>query len=181
MRLLNYFVILLLSLSLLSCSPPRSANKKLSNTNYQFSNKKADEIGNNYSGYFKVGNPYKVKGITYYPQDFENYIEYGRASWYGDDFHGKKTANGETYNMGDMTAAHPILPLPSIVKVINLDNNKSVIVRVNDRGPFVRNRVIDVSQNAAIKLGFQVNGTANVKIEFLAKETEKLLRKIKNQ
>jgi rare lipoprotein A len=180
MKILNYFVILLLPLCPASCSNSKSG-KNFHSKNYQFSNKKADEVSDNYSGSFKVGNPYKVRGITYYPQDFEHYVEYGRASWYGDDFHGKKTANGETYNMGDMTAAHPILPLPSIVRVTNLDNNKSVIVRVNDRGPFAKNRVIDVSQNAAIKLGFRMNGTANVKVEFLKEETEKLLKKIKDQ
>jgi rare lipoprotein A (peptidoglycan hydrolase) len=174
-------VILLLSFSLVSCSHSRSNNKKPYSKNYKFSDRKADEIGDNYSGRFKIGNPYKIRGITYYPQDFENYVEYGRASWYGDDFHGKKTANGETYNMGDMTAAHLILPLPSIVRVTNLDNGKSVIVRVNDRGPFAKSRIIDVSQNAAIKLGFRTKGTANVKVEFLEKETEELLKKIKSQ
>jgi rare lipoprotein A len=178
----NFFLsplLLLLSLSLVGCS--HSISKKPYSKNHKFSDRKADEIGTNYSGRFKIGNPYQIKGITYYPQDFENYVEYGRASWYGDDFHGNKTANGETYNMGDMTAAHRILPLPSIVRVTNLDNGKSVIVRVNDRGPFAKNRIIDVSQNAAIKLGYKTQGTANVKVEFLEKETEKLLQKIKGQ
>ena len=181
-RWYNFFLsplLLLLSLSLVGCS--HSMSKKPYSQNHKFSDRKADEIGANYSGRFKIGNPYKIRGITYYPQDFENYVEYGRASWYGDDFHGKKTANGETYNMGDMTAAHRILPLPSIVRVTNLDNGKSVIVRVNDRGPFAKNRIIDVSQNAAIKLGYKTQGTANVKVEFLEKETEELLKKVKGQ
>ncbi len=179
--LLNYFIISLLLLNLTNCSNSRPNYKKPLGKNYQFRDRKADEIDANYSGRYKIGDPYQINGIIYYPQDFENYEEYGRASWYGDDFHGKKTANGETYNMGDMTAAHPILPLPSIVRVTNLDNNKSVIVRVNDRGPFAKNRIIDVSQNAAVKLGFRMNGTANVKVEFLEAETKKLLKKIKNQ
>ncbi|MDA0902394.1 MAG: septal ring lytic transglycosylase RlpA family protein, partial [Proteobacteria bacterium] len=87
----------------------------------------------NYKGYYKVGNPYKIKGITYYPKEYNNYEEVGEASWYGKKFHGKKTANGEIYNMGDLTAAHRTLPLPSIVRVTNLNNGKTLIVKVNDR------------------------------------------------
>jgi rare lipoprotein A (peptidoglycan hydrolase) len=186
MKFLKLFLIFFLSLSLANCSSNNLKNKrrhslsksqKMVSPNYK--PKQADDIGGNYQGRYKIGEPYKIKGIIYYPQDFENYEEYGRASWYGNDFHGKKTANGEIYNMGDMTAAHPLLPLPSIVKVTNLDNNKSVIVRVNDRGPFAKNRIIDVSQSAATILGFRMNGTANVKVEFLPLETKKLLSRIR--
>lgn len=173
MKLSRYFTVLFLSLILFCCSGVHQKSNK------KYSNKKADEIDGNYQGQYKIGNPYKIKGITYYPQDFEVYEEYGRASWYGDEFHGKKTANGEIYNMGEMTAAHRTLPLPSIVRVTNLDNNKSVILRVSDRGPYAKNRVIDVSESAAIKLGFKSRGTANVRVEFLPKETEKLLAKIR--
>jgi rare lipoprotein A (peptidoglycan hydrolase) len=132
-----------------------------------------------YIGQYKVGNQYEVDGVEYQPQKYENFEEVGKASWYGDDFHGRKTANGETYHMGDMTAAHPTLPLPSMVRITNLDNDKSVKVRVNDRGPFSKKRVVDVSEKAARELGFKDKGTANVKVEFLKDDTEMLLKKLK--
>ena len=94
-----------------------------------------------------------------------NFEEIGVASWYGKHFNGKKTANGEIYNANDMTAAHPTLPLPSIVIVTNLDNGKSVKVRVNDRGPSAKDRIIDVSEKAAIELGFKEKGMTNVEIK----------------
>ncbi len=128
-----------------------------------------------YVGQYKVGAPYKIEEDTYYPQEYDDYEEVGRASWYGDEFHGKKTANGEIYNSGAMTAAHQTLPLPSMVRVTNLDNGKKAIVRVNDRGPFAKSRVIDVSEKAAEALGFHDKGTATVKVEFLSKETDELL------
>lgn len=131
----------------------------------------------NYDGYYKVGKPYTVLGQTYYPKEDDNYKEIGMASWYGSDFHDKKTANGETYNMNDYTAAHRTLPMPCIVKVTNLENGKSVNVRINDRGPFVKNRIIDVSKKAAKKLDFHEQGTTKIKVEFLKKETNKLLEK----
>ena len=115
----------------------------------------------------KIGNTYKIFGISYTQQDYDFFEEEGIASWYGSDFHGKKTANGEIYNMGDITAAHPTLPLPSLIKVTNLENSKTLIVRVNDRGPFSKNRIIDVSEKSAEILGFKNKGTAKVKIEFL--------------
>lgn len=132
-----------------------------------------------YTGIFKVGNPYEVFGVNYVPQNYEDYEEIGTASWYGDDFHGKATANGETYNMESMTAAHPTLPLPSLVRVTNLRNNKSVVVRVNDRGPFAKNRVIDVSEKAATLLEFKGQGTTEVKVELLRNDTDQMLEKLK--
>ncbi len=132
-----------------------------------------------YTGHFKIGNPYEIEGVAYFPEDYDDYEETGMASWYGDDFHGKATANGEVYDMGVLTAAHPTLPLPSMVRVTNLHNNKSVIVRVNDRGPYAKNRVIDVSEKAARILGFKDDGTTEVKIELLKNETEALLKKLK--
>jgi rare lipoprotein A (peptidoglycan hydrolase) len=132
-----------------------------------------------YRGYFKIGNPYQVFGVSYFPQNYEDYEEIGTASWYGDDFHGKETANGEIYDMQSMTAAHPTLPLPSLVRVTNLRNNKSVIVRVNDRGPFAKNRVIDVSEKAADALQFKGQGTTEVKIQLLRNDTDELLEKLK--
>lgn len=129
-----------------------------------------------YEGCYKVGKPYTVLGQTYYPKEDHNYKEIGMASWYGSDFHNKKTANGETYNMNDYTAAHRTLPLPCIVKVTNLENGKSVKVRVNDRGPFAKNRIIDVSKKVAKHLDFHGQGTTKVKVEYLKSDSEKLLR-----
>ena len=130
---------------------------------------------NQYNGIFKIGKPYTAFDVTYTPQNYETFEEIGIASWYGKDFHGKKTANGETYNSADLTAAHPTLPLPSIIKITNLDNNKSQVVRVNDRGPFAKNRVIDVSEKTAEILGFKNKGTTEVKVELLREETDKML------
>ncbi|WP_440053777.1 septal ring lytic transglycosylase RlpA family protein [Pseudoalteromonas sp. T1lg65] len=110
--------------------------------------------------------PYVINGVRYTPMsDEKGYTEQGIASWYGRKFHGYHTSNGEIYNMFDMTAAHKTLPLPSFVKVTNLDNGKSAIVRVNDRGPFHDERVIDLSYAAAYKLGYHTQGTARVKLE----------------
>lgn len=127
-----------------------------------------------YVGQYKVGNPYQIEDIFYYPQEYDDYEEVGVSSWYGDAFHGKKTSNGEIYNSGALTAAHQTLPLPSIVRVTNISNGKSVLVRVNDRGPFAKSRIIDVSEKAAEMLGYHDKGTAVVKIEYLQKETEEL-------
>lgn len=132
-----------------------------------------------YVGEYKIGKEYEIFGVKYTPQQYDDFEEVGTASWYGDDFHGKKTANGEIYHKGDMTAAHPTLPLPSMVKITNLENGKSVIVRVNDRGPFAKSRVIDVSEKAADELSFKGKGTTTVKVEFLPKETEDMLEKLK--
>jgi rare lipoprotein A len=125
-------------------------------------------------GNFKVGNPYKVMGQTYTPQETYEFTETGIASWYGPGFHGKKTANGERFDRNELTAAHRTLQMPSLVRVTNLDNGRSVVVRVNDRGPFKRGRVIDVSQKAAELLGFQSVGTAKVRLDLLADESKAL-------
>ncbi|MBU0858695.1 MAG: septal ring lytic transglycosylase RlpA family protein [Alphaproteobacteria bacterium] len=126
------------------------------------------------AGNFKIGKPYKVDGKWYYPKEQYEMTETGIASWYGPGFQGKKTASGETFDTGELTAAHRTLQMPSLVRVTNLDNGKSVIVRVNDRGPFKRGRVIDVSQKAAELLGFKNNGTAKVKLEVLKEESMRL-------
>ena len=123
-------------------------------------------------GFYKVGKPYTVMGQSYTPKEDYEYSEIGIASWYGDDFHNKRTANGETYDMRAITAAHRTLPLPSIVRVTNLENGKSIIARVNDRGPYVKKRIIDVSQKGAELLGYRQNGTAKVKVEILEKESK---------
>ncbi|NVJ99082.1 MAG: septal ring lytic transglycosylase RlpA family protein [Alphaproteobacteria bacterium] len=113
----------------------------------------------------KVGNPYKVAGVWYYPEEQPQYDEVGYASWYGKDFHGKKTANGEIYNMNSLTAAHKTLPLPTFVKVTNLENGRTIILRVNDRGPFVKGRIIDISRRGAQLLGFDKQGVTKVRVQ----------------
>ncbi len=122
-------------------------------------------------GVYKVGTTYTALGQTYTPREDYNYSETGMASWYGKDFHNKKTANGETYDMRAITAAHRTLPLPSIVRVTNLENGRSIIARVNDRGPYVKNRIIDLSEKGAELLGYKMQGTAKVKVEVLEKES----------
>lgn len=118
----------------------------------------------------KIGKPYSVSGKWYTPQEDPYYDKTGTASWYGPGFHGKMTANGETFNQHDLTAAHPTLPMPSFVRVTNLQNNRQAIVRINDRGPFHSNRIIDLSKAAAEKLGIQ--GLGQVRIQFLKEETD---------
>lgn len=122
-------------------------------------------------GYFKIGSSYKIKGRRYYPKETYSHTETGMASWYGPGFHGKQTANGEIFNQGDLTAAHRTLQLPSIIRVTNLRNGRSVIVRVNDRGPFAHERVLDLSEQAAIILGYKSQGITKVKIEVLPEES----------
>lgn len=116
---------------------------------------------------YKLGRPYQVAGVWYYPNFDAYYDETGIASWYGADFHGRPTANGERYDMNELTAAHKTLPLPSRVRVTNLENGRALILRVNDRGPFVAGRIIDVSRRGAQLLGFQKNGIAKVRVEYL--------------
>ena len=116
--------------------------------------------------------PYKVLGKWYQPLPHsEGFRQRGRASWYGRDFHGKKTSNGEIYNMYAMTAAHKTLPLGTYVKVYNLENNRSVVVRINDRGPFVRGRIIDLSYTAAKDIGIVGPGTARVEVVALGRQS----------
>src|SRR6201997_1752914 len=120
-------------------------------------------------GTYRVGKPYTVGGRVYVPEEDTEYHEEGMASWYGDDFHGRLTANGEVFDMGSLTAAHPTLPMPSYARVTNLANGKSLIVRVNDRGPYHGNRLIDVSNKAAELLEFKGNGVARVRVEYVGR------------
>lgn len=126
------------------------------------------------AGTYKVGNPYLISGVKYVPQEKFNLIETGVASWYGPDFHGGKTANGEIYDQNEMTAAHRTLQMPSFVRVTNLENGRSVVVRVNDRGPYLRGRIIDVSKRAAQLLDFTNKGTARVRLEVLGPESRQI-------
>lgn len=125
-------------------------------------------------GQYKVGQPYQIAGIWYYPSVDYEYDETGIASWYGSEFDGRATANGERYDMNDLTAAHRTLPLPSMVMVTNLENGRALKLRVNDRGPFAHGRIIDVSRRAAQLLGFEQQGTAKVRVEILADESRML-------
>jgi peptidoglycan lytic transglycosylase len=120
-------------------------------------------------GTYRVGRPYVVGGQTYVPEEDPNYRAEGLASWYGDDFHGRQTANGEVYDMHGISAAHPTLPLPSYARVTNLSNGRSVIVRVNDRGPYHNNRLIDLSMKASRLLDFHGDGLARVRVEYVGR------------
>jgi rare lipoprotein A len=120
-------------------------------------------------GTYRVGKPYTVAGRIYVPEEDVNYRQEGLASWYGDDFHGRLTANGEVFDMGALTAAHPTLPMPCYARVTNLSNGKSLIVRVNDRGPYHGNRLIDVSNKAAELLEFKGYGVARVRVEYVGR------------
>ncbi len=119
----------------------------------------------------KIGKPYVIDGKTYYPSYDPTYDRIGQASWYGPGFHGKYTANGERFDQNDLTAAHPTLPMPSLVRVTNLESGKSVILRINDRGPFKNNRIIDLSKKSAQTLG--VHSLARVRVQFLKEESER--------
>jgi len=161
-----YFLIAFsaLGLALTACGkthvesyPSYSANKHASSP-----------LPSGHGGHVKTGKPYQVSGKWYYPLNSANgYNQTGVASWYGKKFHGRKTANGERYDMHAMSAAHKTLPLPTMVRVTNLDNGRSVIVRVNDRGPFVKSRIIDLSYAAARALGYDKKGTAHVRVQTL--------------
>lgn len=170
--LVKNFIILsaILSISLSGCSK-HSLYRKLS----------SDDRGNNqYKGHYKIGNEYRINAKDYKPKEDKKYSEIGMGSWYGSKhgFHGKKTANGDLYNKKMLTAAHRTLPMPSMVKVTNLDNNKSLIVMINDRGPFRKDRIIDVSERAAEILAFKKKGVAKLKVEYLDNETKEMLKKL---
>lgn len=118
-------------------------------------------------GVQKIGRPYQVNGVWYVPARQDDYRETGIASWYGPQFHGRPTANGETFDMNLVSAAHTTLPLPCLVRVTNRENGRSLVIRVNDRGPFVDDRIIDLSKAAAEQLGFVRQGTARVTVEYV--------------
>ncbi len=115
----------------------------------------------------KTGQPYRIAGKWYVPRQDWNYDEVGIASWYGPQFHRKRTANGEIFDMNKVSAAHRTLPLPSYVRVTNLENGRAINVRVNDRGPFAKGRIIDLSRRAAQLLGFRKKGTARVRVQII--------------
>ena len=137
-------------------------------------------------GHLKIGKPYKVRGRWYTPKEEPGYDRTGRASWYGPNFHGRKTANGEVFDQEHLSAAHTTFPLPSYARVTNKANGRSVVVRVNDRGPYSHKRIIDVSKKAAEVLAFKRAGTADVRVEYLGRaplhgdDTRKLIASIRN-
>jgi rare lipoprotein A len=118
-------------------------------------------------GVYRVGRPYVIAGRTYVPEENPDYRAVGLASWYGEDFHGRLTANGEVFDMEAITAAHPTMPLPSYARVTHLGNGRSIVVRINDRGPYHANRVIDLSHKSAKLLGFHGHGVARVRVEYV--------------
>ncbi|MDA1310415.1 MAG: septal ring lytic transglycosylase RlpA family protein, partial [Proteobacteria bacterium] len=122
-------------------------------------------------GRYKVGSPYQIKGVWYYPRVDYGYDESGVASWYGPNFHSKPTANGEVFDQNAVSAAHRTLPLPSVVRVTNLENGRALVVRINDRGPFAHGRIIDMSRRGAQLLGFERRGTARVRVQLLPRES----------
>lgn len=126
----------------------------------------------------KVGKPYVIDGRTYYPEYDPTYDKIGEASWYGPGFHGKYTANGEIFDQNTLTAAHPTLPMPSLVRVTNLQNGKSKIIRINDRGPFKSNRIIDLSKKSAQELG--IKSLAKVRVQYLKQETEQYIASLQS-
>ena len=121
------------------------------------------------AGVYKIGNPYQIEGTWYYPREEPDYDETGVASWYGPTFYGRRTANGEAFDANGLTAAHRTLPMPVNVRITNLENGKSLIVRVNDRGPFAKGRIIDVTERAARLLGFYASGSARVRVTYLSR------------
>jgi rare lipoprotein A len=118
-------------------------------------------------GAYRIGSPYEIAGVWYQPKEDPTYDRVGTASWYGELFHGRRTANGEIYDMDRLSAAHPTLPLPVYARVTNLENGRSLIVRINDRGPYANDRIIDLSRRSAEALGYRNKGTARVRVQFL--------------
>ncbi|WP_375606878.1 MULTISPECIES: septal ring lytic transglycosylase RlpA family protein [unclassified Bartonella] len=177
---LQLFSMIVISQSLVSCCASQTMNFSIKDSYHnkpinvntsvlpqQVSNKK-NQSEEKKRGRAIVGKPYQIKGKWYYPQNDPTYKRVGEASWYGSDFHGRLTANGEIYDMNLLTAAHPTMPLPSYARVTNLRNGSSIVVRVNDRGPFMKDRIIDLSRQAATILGYVDKGVADVKVEYIA-------------
>lgn len=117
-------------------------------------------------GVYKVGSPYQIAGRWYYPREEPGYDRTGVGSWYGDDFHGRKTANGEIYDMRALTAAHPTLPMPSYAWVTNEANGRTILVRINDRGPYAHDRIIDLSRASARAIGYEGKGLSRVRVRY---------------
>ena len=176
----NIFVLISALFLLSSCTEVEFASHIAKSANNDFGGPSDREKYAQQQGNFKIGKPYTVMGQTYVPKETYEYVETGIASWYGPGFHGGRTASGEKYDQHEMTAAHRTLQMPSLVRVTNLGNGKSVIVRVNDRGPFSKGRVMDVSELAARNLGMVGPGTAKVKLELLPMESRAIAAAARN-
>ncbi|WP_370640614.1 septal ring lytic transglycosylase RlpA family protein [Xanthobacter sp. NFH-44] len=162
----------LVGLSLAGCSAVETANNRLDPTYGVEVSPRVVADGQPVpkgGGSYKVGKPYQVAGKTYYPAEDPDYVAEGTASWYGRDFHGRKTANGEVFDMASISVAHRTLPMPSYVRVTNLANKRSIIARVNNRGPYVKGRLVDVSYHTAELLGFAKYGVAKVRVEYVGR------------
>src|SRR4051812_26918608 len=158
-NLVNGLLITVTALALAGCAETRSGPKA------------AVQGQARSGGSYKIGESYQVKGVWYYPKEDFSYDETGIASWYGPGFHAETTANGEIFDQNELTGAHKTLPMPSLVRVTNLDNGRSIIVRINDRGPFVPGRIVDLSRRGAQLLGFEEQGSAKVRISVLPEES----------
>ncbi|MDA9230589.1 septal ring lytic transglycosylase RlpA family protein [Alphaproteobacteria bacterium] len=161
-RAAQALIVGLVSAFLASCGAPSKPTIYTSDTAAQGRQTAA-------GGIYKIGTPYKIENLWYYPQEDATYDNIGTASWYGAKFDGRRTANGEIFDMDLLTAAHPTLPMPVRARVTNLENGRSVVVRVNDRGPFAKDREIDMSRRAAEVLGFKEQGTARVRVQYLGR------------
>ncbi len=158
-----------MAVALLLANCAGSTGERVRNTNYSPKMVADNEPVPRGGGTFKLGNPYTINGRTYYPSHDPAYRAEGIASWYGGDFHGRKTANGEAYDMNAISAAHPTMPMPSYARVTNLENGRSIVVRVNDRGPYAEGRIIDLSTGTAKALGTYGQGLARVRVEYVGR------------
>jgi rare lipoprotein A len=158
-----------LAIALLLANCAASTGDRIRNTNYSPKVVADGDPVPRGGGTFKLGKPYTINGRTYYPSHDPAYRADGIASWYGSDFHGRKTANGEVYDMNAISAAHPTMPLPSYARVTNLENGRSIVVRVNDRGPYAPGRIIDLSTATAKALGSLGQGLARVRVEYVGR------------
>jgi rare lipoprotein A len=158
-----------IALALLVANCAAGTGERVKNTNYSPRVVAEGDPVPRGGGSFKLGNPYTINGRTYYPSHDPAYRAEGIASWYGADFHGRKTANGEVYDMNGISAAHPTMPLPSYARVTNLENGRSIVVRVNDRGPYAHGRIVDLSVGTAKALGTFGQGLARVRVEYVGR------------
>ncbi|MBT3766493.1 MAG: septal ring lytic transglycosylase RlpA family protein [Rhodospirillales bacterium] len=174
-RYFRVCTIIVASLAMVACAETRLVVHTAKRISQSFDEpKKPQDKKAKHSGIYKIGKPYQIQGVWYYPEVNYQYDETGIASWYGPKFHAKKTANGEVFNMNELSAAHRTLPLPSAVRVTNLDNGRSLVLRVNDRGPFAHGRIIDISRRGSQILGFFKQGTARVRVQIMAPESRAL-------
>ena len=159
----------LIAIALLVANCAAGTGARVKNTNYSPKVVADGDPVPRGGGAYKLGNPYTINGRTYYPSHDPAYRAEGIASWYGADFHGRKTANGEVYDMNAISAAHPTMPMPSYARVTNLENGRSIVVRVNDRGPYAHGRIIDLSTGTAKALGTYGQGLARVRVEYVGR------------